>query len=98
MIERYSRKVMRDVWTEENKFSAYLEVEILSCEAWSKLGVIPAADVEKIQHYLINPVDSRLTDDAVPETLEMKTQVKNFTGWTAQIIQHEVDHCNGILI
>ena len=24
--------------------------------------------------------------------------VKNFTGWTAQIIQHEVDHCNGILI
>ena len=49
MIERYSRKVMRDVWTEENKFGAYLEVEILSCEAWSKLGVIPAADVEKIR-------------------------------------------------
>ena len=49
MIERYSRKVMRDVWTEENKFSAYLEVEILSCEAWSKLGVIPAEDVEKIR-------------------------------------------------
>ncbi|MBO7509778.1 MAG: adenylosuccinate lyase, partial [Bacteroidales bacterium] len=49
MIERYSRKVMRDVWTEENKFRAYLEVEILSCEAWSKLGVIPAADVEEIR-------------------------------------------------
>ncbi len=49
MIERYSRKVMRDVWTEENKFGAYLKVEILSCEAWSKLGVIPAEDVEKIR-------------------------------------------------
>ena len=49
MIERYSRKVMRDVWTEENKFGAYLEVEILSCEAWSKLGVIPAEDVEMIR-------------------------------------------------
>lgn len=49
MIERYSRKVMRDVWTEENKFNAYLEVEILSCEAWSKLGVIPAEDVDKIR-------------------------------------------------
>ena len=49
MIERYSRKVMRDIWTEENKFRAYLEVEILSCEAWSKLGVIPAEDVEKIR-------------------------------------------------
>lgn len=49
MIERYSRKVMRDVWTEENKFNAYLNVEILSCEAWSKLGVIPAEDVDKIR-------------------------------------------------
>ena len=49
MIERYSRKVMRDVWTEENKFSAYLQVEILSCEAWSELGVIPKEDVEKIR-------------------------------------------------
>ena len=28
----------------------------------------------------------------------MQTHVKNFTSWTAQIIQHEVDHCNGILI
>ena len=28
----------------------------------------------------------------------MQTHTKNFTGWTAQIIQHEVDHCNGILI
>lgn len=28
----------------------------------------------------------------------MQTHVKNFTGWTAQIIQHEVDHCSGILI
>ena len=32
------------------------------------------------------------------QTLEMKTHVKNFTGWTAQIIQHEIDHCNGVLI
>ena len=32
------------------------------------------------------------------QTLDMQTRVKNFTGWTAQIIQHEVDHCNGILI
>ena len=32
------------------------------------------------------------------QTLELQTRTKNFTGWTAQIIQHEVDHCNGILI
>ena len=32
------------------------------------------------------------------QNLEMQTRTKVFTGWTAQIIQHEVDHCNGILI
>ena len=32
------------------------------------------------------------------QTLELKIHTKNFAGWTAQIIQHEVDHCNGVLI
>ena len=32
------------------------------------------------------------------QTVEMQTRVKTYTGWTAQIIQHEIDHCSGILI
>ena len=32
------------------------------------------------------------------QNLEMQTRIKTFTGWTAQIIQHEIDHCNGVLI
>ena len=32
------------------------------------------------------------------QTENFQTRLKTFTGWTAQIIQHEVDHCNGILI
>ncbi len=48
MIERYSREVMRKVWTEKNKFDAYLRVEILASEAWSQLGVVPADDVAKL--------------------------------------------------
>ena len=32
------------------------------------------------------------------QTLELQSRIKTYTGWTAQIIQHEVDHCNGILI
>ena len=32
------------------------------------------------------------------QTLEFQTRIKTFTGWTAQIIQHEIDHCDGILI
>ena len=48
MIERYGRDVMREVWTEENKFRAYLKVELLAAEAWRELGVVPAEDVEKL--------------------------------------------------
>lgn len=32
------------------------------------------------------------------QTAELQTRLKTFSGWTAQIIQHEIDHCNGILI
>ncbi|MBQ8275590.1 MAG: peptide deformylase [Clostridia bacterium] len=32
------------------------------------------------------------------QTTEMQVRIKTYTGWTAQIIQHEVDHCDGILI
>ena len=32
------------------------------------------------------------------QTAEMQTRGKTYTGWTAQIIQHEIDHCNGVLI
>ena len=39
---------MRDIWSEESKFAAWLKVEILACEAWSELGEIPKADVEKL--------------------------------------------------
>ena len=32
------------------------------------------------------------------QNLQLQTRLKTYTGWTAQIIQHEIDHCNGILI
>ncbi|WP_099157710.1 adenylosuccinate lyase [Virgibacillus ndiopensis] len=49
MIDRYTREEMGNIWTEENKFKAWLEVEILACEAWSELGIIPKEDVGKIR-------------------------------------------------
>lgn len=49
MIERYTREEMGKIWAEENRFKAWLEVEILACEAWAELGVIPKADVQKIR-------------------------------------------------
>lgn len=32
------------------------------------------------------------------QTEKFETRIKTFAGWTAQIIQHEIDHCNGVLI
>ena len=32
------------------------------------------------------------------QNMEMQTRIKTYIGWTAQIIQHEIDHCNGVLI
>ncbi|HGK6765936.1 TPA: adenylosuccinate lyase [Streptococcus agalactiae] len=49
MIERYSRPEMAAIWTEENKYRAWLEVEILADEAWAELGEIPKEDVAKIR-------------------------------------------------
>lgn len=48
MIDRYSRPQMRAIWTEENKFNAYLKVEILAAEAWRELGVVPPEDIDKL--------------------------------------------------
>ena len=49
MIERYARQEMANIWSEENKYRAWLEVEILATEAWSQLGVIPQDDVRLIR-------------------------------------------------
>ncbi len=49
MITRYTRPEMGAIWTEENKFQAWLEVEILACEAWSELGIIPKEDTDKLR-------------------------------------------------
>jgi adenylosuccinate lyase len=46
MLERYSRPEMASIWTEENQFQAWLDVELAACRAWSLLGHIPAEDVD----------------------------------------------------
>ena len=41
MIKRYSRKDLTDIWSEENKYKIWLEVEVAAAEAMEKLGQIP---------------------------------------------------------
>ena len=57
MISRYTRPEMGAIWTEENKFKAWLEVEILACEAWAELGDIPKEDVKKIREHASFDID-----------------------------------------
>lgn len=49
MITRYSRPEMAKIWTDDNRYRSWLEVEILACEAWATLGEIPMEDVKKIR-------------------------------------------------
>ncbi|HEY3701197.1 MAG TPA: adenylosuccinate lyase [Acidimicrobiales bacterium] len=49
MIPRYSLPEMAELFSEETKFRTWLEIEILSVEAWSQLGVVPAADAVAVR-------------------------------------------------
>lgn len=49
MIARYTRREMGRIWEEENKFSIWLQIEILACEAQAELGIIPREAVEVIR-------------------------------------------------
>ena len=55
MIDRYSRPEMKRVWSEENKFNKWLDVEISVCEAWAEIGRIPRASLSKIKLARCNP-------------------------------------------
>lgn len=49
MIPRYTRKEMGALWTDESRYAAWLQVEILACEAMAQMGTIPAKAMAKIK-------------------------------------------------
>jgi adenylosuccinate lyase len=49
MIARYTRPEMGSIWTDENKFRTWLDIEILACEAQAELGIIPKEAVKVIR-------------------------------------------------
>jgi adenylosuccinate lyase len=49
MIDRYTRPEMGAVWSDENRYRKWLDVELAVCEAWSELGRIPAQSLQKIK-------------------------------------------------
>jgi adenylosuccinate lyase len=65
MIERYSRPAMERVWSDENKFDRWLDVEFAACEAWAELGVIPRKAIPKIK---MARVDLKRMNEILRET------------------------------
>ena len=89
MIERYSRPEMANIWTEENKYRAWLEVEILADEAWAELGESPKEDVALIREKrtLTSTVFWKLSSKHVTMSLPshvrfLKRLVKSVSGFT----------------
>ena len=65
MIDRYSRPAMRAIWSEERKYSLWLEIEVLACEALAELGQIPNEDAQTIRER---------ASFSIPEILEIEAR------------------------
>jgi len=48
MVERYARDIMKNKWTMQAKYDAWLKVEKAVVKGWNKLGLVPDSDCEKI--------------------------------------------------
>ena len=71
MIERYSRKQLTDIWSEENKYQIWLDVEIAAAEAMEKLGQIPKGVASvvrkkaKINVKRIHQIETKVKHDVI---------------------------------
>lgn len=64
MIERYTRPEMGKIWTPENRYQAWLRVELAVCEAWNRVGEISDADMETLRKEADFTVDRAFVDRA----------------------------------
>ncbi|MTD41763.1 adenylosuccinate lyase [Erwinia sp. CPCC 100877] len=84
MIDRYTRPEMGAIWTDENRYKAWLEVEILADEAWAELGEIPTEDVKKIRENASFDVERILAIEA-----ETRHDVVAFTRAVSETLGEE---------
>lgn len=88
MIPRYTGKAMGAIWTDENRFRIWLQIEILACEAMHQLDMIPAKDLAIIQKKAdfnvarILDIESRVNHDVIA----FLTNVAEYVGPSARFI------------
>ena len=90
MIERYSLPEMSSLWTDEYKFSTWLEVEIAACEAWAKLGKIPEAAVKRIKSKARFKTENilKIEETVKHDVIAFLTDVGGYVGKDAQYIHY----------
>ena len=88
MIERYTLPEMGAIWTEQNKFQTFLDVEIAVCEAYAELGDIPKEAVSIIKEKAafdigrINEIEAEVKHDVIA----FLTSVAEYVGDEARFI------------
>ena len=84
MIDRYTRPAMAALWTKENRFQTWLEVELNATEAWAELGVVPKADAAAMRR------NARFTVERIEEIEEStRHDVVAFTRCVAESLGEE---------
>jgi len=88
MIERYTRPEMGAIWSDENRFSIWLEIEILACEAQAQLGVIPMEAVREIREKARFDVKRILEIEEVTkhDVIAFTTNVAEYVGPSSRFI------------
>lgn len=90
MIERYTLAEMGRLWSDENKFATWLGVEIAVCEAWARLGKIPAAAVAAIKkkaRFNI-PRILEIEEETQHDVIAFLTNVAEYVGPNARYIHY----------
>ncbi len=88
MIERYTLRKMGGIWSDENRFKTWLNVEVLACEAWEKLGKIPSKELSIIKSKAnfdikrINEIEAQTHHDLIA----FVTTVQEFVGPSGRFI------------
>lgn len=81
MIPRYTFPEMGKIWEEEEKFKIWLDIEISVCEAWAKLGKIPAESLEEIKSRAgfdierIKKIEEEVRHDVIAFLIDLSSKV-----------------------
>jgi adenylosuccinate lyase len=88
VIDRYSRPEISKLWSLENKFQTWLEIEILACEAQAELGIIPQADLKEIKtkaRFDLNRI-AAIEAEVHHDVIAFLTSVNEFVGEPGRFI------------